>query len=184
MNLRLFHFSDDGSIECFHPRPVRVSSPRAKGQEWLNGALVWAIDEWHQPMYLFPRECPRILLWRTDRTTEEDAEKHFGSSGARIVAYVETGWVSRLESESLYRYELPTTSFRSLGDAGMWVSSNSVQPIEMVPINDLRARLTEAAVDLRVLDVLTSLRDVWSSTLHASGIRLRNAREWTPNAPA
>jgi NADPH:quinone reductase-like Zn-dependent oxidoreductase len=43
--MRLFHFSDDAGIECFVPRPVAVPSQRAAGMDWLNGPLVWAIDE-------------------------------------------------------------------------------------------------------------------------------------------
>ena len=66
--MRLFHFSDDPAIARFEPRAVLVPSPRAPGREWLNGPLVWAIDEPHQPMYLFPRDCPRILLWPRPET--------------------------------------------------------------------------------------------------------------------
>ena len=51
--MQLFHFSDAGGIKVFTPRPVPVASPRAEGREWLNGPLVWAIDDWHAPMYLF-----------------------------------------------------------------------------------------------------------------------------------
>jgi len=41
--------SDDPAIGYFEPRPVRIPSTRPEGREWLNGPLVWAIDEWHQP---------------------------------------------------------------------------------------------------------------------------------------
>jgi cyclic pyranopterin phosphate synthase len=33
-------------------------------------------------------------------------------------------------------------------------------------------------VDLRVVDSLLPLKPLWETTLHTSGIRLRNAREW------
>jgi hypothetical protein len=33
-------------------------------------------------------------------------------------------------------------------------------------------------VELRVMESLLPLRGVWDSSLHASGIRLRNARGW------
>ena len=59
MSNRLFHFSDNDTIKLFHPRPVCVPVERLKGLEWLNGPLVWAIDEWHQPMYMFP-SCKMI----------------------------------------------------------------------------------------------------------------------------
>lgn len=52
---RLFHFGERSDIEIFVPRPVTIPAKRAEGMDWLNGPLVWAIDDWHQPMYLFPR---------------------------------------------------------------------------------------------------------------------------------
>ena len=178
MAVRLFHFSDLGSIQRFEPRPVRVPAQRSSGLEWLNGPLVWAIDVWHQPMYLFPRDCPRILLWRKHDSSQDDVARFFGSSTARILAYVEATWLPAIGSEVLYRYELPTASFQSLEDAGMWVSRTAVQPMRRVEITDLRSRLWQENVELRALDSLLPLRDVWTSSLHASGIRLRNARGW------
>ena len=177
---RLFHFSDDGSIDVFVPRPVSVPSKRAKGMEWLNGPLVWAIDEWHEPMYLFPRDCPRILLWPTERTTEEDRKRYFGASSARVVAYIEQSWLDRVRAQTLYRYEFSPRSFRSLDDAGMWVSRDRVRPAAVTRIEDLAQALAASGVDLRVLETLTPLRGVWKTSLHASGIRLRNARGWEP----
>ena len=146
--------------------------------EWLNDPLVWAIDQWHQPMYLFPRDCPRILLWPTAETSEIDRRRYFGESTAGILAYIEDRWAPRLEAATIHRYELPVDPFESLGDAGMWVSRNIVRPLRRTLIEDLPAALQAQDVELRTLPVLAPLRDVWDSTLHASGIRLRNAREW------
>lgn len=178
MTPRLFHFSDSGAIERFEPRPVGVPSERQQGCEWLNGPLVWAIDSWHQSMYLFPRDCPRILLWRKDSTTGGDADCYFGSSSARILAYVEEAWMPKVETETLFRYELPIASFQSLDDAGMWVSRFVVEPKDRLTITNLPARLLSERVELRVLDDLTPLKSVWDTSLHASGIRLRNASKW------
>lgn len=52
--MRLFHYSDDPGIAVFEPRPVRVPVDRPRGQEWLNGPLVWAIDGPHGILYPFP----------------------------------------------------------------------------------------------------------------------------------
>ncbi len=60
--MRLFHFSDDPAIALFVPRPVAVPLARSAGREWLNGPLVWATDELHAILYLFPRDCPRVLV--------------------------------------------------------------------------------------------------------------------------
>lgn len=183
--MRLFHFSDDPGIERFEPRPVLVPSARAPGRDWLNGPLVWAIDDWHQPMYLFPRDCPRILLWPRAETTAEDLELWWGGSSWRMIAHVEEAWLERLSSGAIIRYELPIETFESLDDAGMWVSRRAVTPVAVAEIGDLPGALRDQGVELRVMESLTPLRDVWSSSLHASGIRLRNARDWAaPPSPA
>lgn len=176
--MRLFHFSDDPDIASFRPRPVAVPSRRPPGREWLNGPLVWAIDEPHQPMYLFPRDCPRILLWPRADTTADDLDTWFGGRTCRMIAHVEQAWVERLQQATLYRYELPWDGFESLDDAGMWVSRREVTPIGMDAIRDLPAALRADNVELRVMESLTPLGDVWSTSLHASGIRLRNAEGW------
>ena len=176
--VRLFHFSDDPSIARFVPRPVTIPSARTGGRDWLNGPLVWAIDELHSPMYLFPRDCPRILVWPVETTTPEDRELCFGATGARIIAHVERAWWDRLSTATIHRYELPPETFTSLDDAGMHVSRDEVAPLGVEPMSDLRTALRAAGAELRVVESLTPLRDVWKSTLHASGIRLRNAKGW------
>jgi hypothetical protein len=52
--MRLFHFSEDAEIISFKPRVIAVSTQRRNGEDWLNDPLVWAIDERHQFLYLFP----------------------------------------------------------------------------------------------------------------------------------
>lgn len=178
MGHRLFHFSDDDGIEIFVPRPVRTPSPRAPGQEWLNGPLVWAIDDRHQALYLFPRECPRILIWQQPGSTAEDVARWLGDPADRMVAYVEAHWQDRLARAHLHRYELPPESFESLNDAGMWVSRSAVRPVVRVRVDRLPDALAAAAVTLRVVPSLSPLRGVWQTSLHASGIRLRNALDW------
>ncbi|MDO8800293.1 DUF6886 family protein [Phenylobacterium sp.] len=183
--MRLFHFSDDPGIECFVPRPVRVPSARPPGRDWLNGPLVWAIDETTQPLYFFPRDCPRILLWETPATTAQDRDRWFGASDAAMIAHVEQAWFDRLSREPIYRYELPIEGFEDLADAGMWVSRQAVTPLAVEALSDLPAWLARHGVELRLMESLVPLRDVWSSSLHASGVRLRHAQGWaaTPDAP-
>jgi hypothetical protein len=176
--MRLFHFSEDPSIALFAPRPVRVAAPRRAGWEWLNGPLVWAIDAPHSMLYLFPRDCPRILLWPKPDSTDEDRRKWMGETSARAVAFVEAAWLERLKAATVHRYDLAAETFEDIGDAGMWVSRKAVQPSAVDALTGLDRHLAEADVELRVLETLTPLRSVWDSTLHASGIRLRNAQGW------
>ena len=166
----LYHFSEAPGIEVFAPHSV--------GHRPEVEPLVWAIDEWHQPMYHFPRACPRILLWVLPTTSEADRERWFGASSARMLAHIEWDWLERMRSTRLYRYALPEESFESLNDAGMYVSRETVEPLAVESVGDLLEALRNADVELRLLERLTPLRDVWSTTLHASGIRLRNAQDW------
>ena len=181
--MRLFHFSDDAPITRFEPRAVRVASQRAPGREWLNGPLVWAIDDAHQAMYLFPRDCPRILLWPTARTTAADRALWFSDPAPRMIAYIEAAWLGALNATTLYRYDMPTAAFECLGDAGMWVSRAPVEPLGVEPVRDLPRMLRDCEVELRVMETLGPLRNVWSTSLHASGIRLRNAVGWADGEP-
>ncbi len=168
--MRLFHFSEDGGIERFDPRPV----PR-----WPESPpLVWTIDEWHAPLYSFPRDCPRILLWPLPETSEADRERWFGASEARMLAHIEWRWLERMRSTVLYRYAFDARPFEDLHDAGMHVAREAVTPGAVEPVGDLLEALRGAGVELRLLERLTPLRGVWDTTLHASGIRLRNAIGW------
>jgi GNAT superfamily N-acetyltransferase len=176
---RLFHFSDDPAIARFEPRPVRIPSERPSGREWLNGPLVWAIEDARQALYLFPRDCPRILLWPTPATTAADLAAWFGGREARTIAHIEWAWLERLRTGTIWRYEMPPATFEDLDDAGMWVSREAVTPIGVERIDDLPAALRAQSVELRVMESLRPLRDVWNTSLHASGVRLRNAVGWS-----
>lgn len=176
--MRLHHFSDDPGILRFVPRPVAVPAERGPGMAWLNGPLVWAIEEDWQALYLFPRDCPRILLRPRPETTPEDLARWFPPGSARMIAHVETAWLDRLRAEPIHRYDLPTVAFEALEDAGMWVSREIVEPLGVETLTDLPTALAAQGVELRAMDSLLPLRDVWATSLQASGIRLRNARGW------
>lgn len=176
--MALYHFSDDASIDVFEPRPVLTPVARPGGQEWLNGSLVWAIDEAHAFLYFFPRECPRILIWTAPTSSPHDTRRWFGESISRVVAYIEPPWQERLKTATIHRYEFSEAGFIDVDDAGMHVSRNSVRPVDRRMFDDIPALLAGSSVDLRVVDRLTAVRAVFDSTLEVSGIRLRNAAGW------
>ena len=182
--VKLFHFSEDGSIQRFVPRPVTVASPRPPGQEWLNGPLVWAIDEAHQAMYLFPRDCPRVLAWPVETTNIEDRQYWFGRGDYRFIAFIELSWLEHLVRARLYRYELPSQSFRSLHDAGMWISSDVVEPAAVELMDDLPSRLRHEHVELRAVPDFGCLSGITDSSLHVSAIRMRNAAAEEASRPS
>lgn len=176
--MRLFHFSDEPGIARFEPRPARIPVARRAGFAWLNGPLVWAIDEAHEPLYLFPRECPRILIWPTDTTTPQDRARWFGDSGARMIAFMEAAWAMRHASAIVHRYEFSPETFEDIRDAGMRVSRRPAIPIRVDALSDLPRELASRNVELRALPSLLPLKGIWQTSLHASGLRLRNAEGW------
>lgn len=176
--MELYHFSEEPGIARFEPRPVAVPAQRLPGMEWLNGPLVWAIDGWHSPMYFFPRDCPRILLWPTEATSDGDRQEWFGHSAARMIAYIEWAWFGRVCGATVHRYCLRPDTFTDLHDAGMWVSHEPVAPVRVEHLDQLPGQLETAGVELRVAPSLVPLRDLWETSLHVSGIRLRNAVGW------
>ena len=175
--VRLHHFSHEPDIARFDPRPVRVPSDRPAGQEWLNGPLVWAIETDWRGLYLFPRECPRILARATPRTTDADRDRWFGDSRADMIAWVEAGWMAAISEAVLHRYDFDPEGFEDLDDAGMWVSRGTVTPVASIRLDNLLAEHRLAGVEVRPVERLSGFADLWSTTLHASGIRLRNAVE-------
>lgn len=150
--MRLFHFSDDPAVARFVPRPVLVPSKRAPGLEWLNGPLVWAIEERVDFMYLFPRDCPRILMWATEQTTDADEATWLG--GYRAAAYIARERLADLAAARIHRYDLPVGSFEDLHDAGMWVSRVAVEPLRCDLLSDLPSAFAARGVVLRVVDHL------------------------------
>jgi hypothetical protein len=73
---------------------------------------------------------------------------------------------------------MPAEGFEDLGDAGMWVARGRVIPMERTTILRLDQEFAPRGVELRVVDSLRPLKNLWNTSLHVSGIRLRNARDW------
>jgi hypothetical protein len=169
--MALYHFSEDPSIRRFEPHIAKTSQIQ-------DEALVWAIDEWHAPMYYTPRDCPRACFWAGDKTTAEDRERWLHGTEPRFVMCIESGWLERMRSTTLYRYVMPEGSFRSMGhEGGHWTSRETVEPLRVEPVGDLLAAIAAADVELRVMPRLGAMwRRVWQeSTLEFSGTRLRYA---------
>lgn len=173
----LHHFSEDPGIERFEPRAVVAARP--PGREWLNGPVVWAIDSWHQPMYLFPRDCPRILSWLVTADASAEVRRWMGPARPRMVALIEESWRARFEQATLHRYRLPGQSFEDLHDAGMFVSRTTVEPLGVDMFTPLPQLLAAEGAEVRVVPSLVPFRGLHELPgLHVSGIRLRNAAGW------
>ena len=170
--MKLYHYSEDPDIALFHPHIAKTRSIQEE-------AFVWAIDEWHAPMYYVPRDCPRACFWAGERTSALDRERWLHGLEPRFVVAIEANWIDRIRKTVLYRYEMPPTTFTArLDDSGHYVSRETVVPLRVEPMGDLLSAILSEGVELRVVDRLGPLwrRIHQESTLHFSGTRLRNAR--------
>lgn len=150
--MKLYHFSEEESITSFEPHVAKTSAQAE--------AYVWGIDEDHAPMYYMPRDCPRACFWPGEGTSDEDRERWFGGIEARMVIAVESDWLERIRSATLYCYEMPPDTFELLdGNAGHWVSQQRVEPLSVEPVRDLLEALAAANVELRVTPGLMQLCD-------------------------
>jgi len=156
----LWHASEDSAIRRFEPREGKV----------------WAIDTRHWPLYWFPRDCPRATFWAESTTSDEDVEWFLGGDRSLRVHVVEPEWLPRLRATRVVSYRLPETTFVQNEDR-FWISSEPVEPLELVELGDLVARHDAARIELGTESRLLAFWDtVARSTLGFSGIRLRNAR--------
>ncbi len=168
----LYHFSDRLDVAVFEPH-VTPTSVR-------DEAYVWAIDDWHAPMYFVPRDCPRACFWPGSSTTAPDRERFFGGVNGRMVIAVESRWLDRIRGATLYRYRMPEEPFALIdATAGHWISREAVRPLGCDRIDDLLGALAASGVELRLTPSLIDLwRAVIASTMEFSGTRLRNAKGW------
>lgn len=60
----------------------------------------------------------------------------------------------------------------------MFVSGLAVEPLAVEAIGNLPDALQKRGVEIRPMPTLSPLLPVWQSSMHASGIRLRNAKDW------
>ncbi len=169
---QVLHFSEDPTITRFVPH-VAATAQQPE-------AYVWAVDADRAPDYWFPRECPRAMAWWTPTTTPADRDRIIGAGTGLRVHAIEYGWLSRLQTVTLYAYRLPAARFRPFGRPvpHALVATEPVQPLGPAePVGDLLRCHDEAGIQLRVLPELWSFWDaVITSTVGFSGIRLGNAR--------
>ena len=155
----LWHVSEDDSIRRFEPRDGKV----------------WAIATRLLPLYWFPRDCPRATFWAESTTTHEDAERFLSEDRARRVHVVEPDWLPRMRTARVLAYRMPEETFAENEDR-FWISTEPVEPLELVELDDLVERHRAAGIALDTEDDLFGLWDeVVASSLGLSAIRLRNA---------
>lgn len=175
----LYHFSDRDGISVFKPRaPLRHPD---------SEPLVYAIDEWHSALYLFPRDCPRIAIWPVDESSEEDREAYLGWTRSRILAFIEEGQEPDWRTRELYRYEFdPKDGFFDTGCIGVWTSRDDVVPLGMKRLADLPGECARADVEVVLVKSLVETaqrffdfaREEFTTSLHVSMIRTSAIPDW------
>lgn len=168
--MRLFHVSEEASIEQFIPRiPYRKDMDSSKG-------LVWALTEPPIPHWLTPRDCPRVGYRAVEGSTREDIERFFSSSSRHCVA-IENGWHKRMSETTLYLYEFDEANFYFDDTAQFYVSDKTETPIAVTKYDDLFEELFRRDIEVRVLNNLWGLAEaVRKSSLHSSLCRMGYAK--------
>jgi hypothetical protein len=164
----LWHVSEDASIRKFRPHRAPTALE--------DGNYVWAVDTRHLPLFWFPRDCPRATYWPASTTAPDDFERFFSGETTRVHA-IEQSWLERMRAADVVGYRLPEKTFRPHPETGgYWLSTETVEPLELVELGDLLERHARAEIELRIVRNLWPLWDrVTRSTVEFSGIRLRNA---------
>ncbi|MEZ4517964.1 MAG: hypothetical protein R3C44_14485 [Chloroflexota bacterium] len=173
----VYHLSEQGNIKRFDPRPVRAGHPLDQ-----YGPAVWAIGQRLMHNYLLPRDCPRVTFYAGPETSDEDKDRFLGRTSADYIIAIESAWLDRVRSTTLYRYSLPAQSFRLIDPiADYWISTVAAVPTEVQVYDDLLSELTTRNIEVRITPSLWPLRDtVLNSTLAFSMIRMTNAAPREP----
>jgi hypothetical protein len=103
--MRLFHFSEDPTIERFVLRPSKSSHHK------VQNLVVWAVTDEQQWAYLVPRQCPRVTFYAARDTTFDDVETYLLGERDKRVIVIESAWLERCLSTPLFRYEFKTDNF-------------------------------------------------------------------------
>jgi hypothetical protein len=165
----LHHFSEDPSIARFVPHVPRTNPQHRRA--------VWAIDAEHAPLYWFPRDCPRVTIWPL-RTDDIGAFQTRLTTTAVRVHAIESGWLERMRSTLIYRYDFEPDGFCPWEEAnGQWICESDVVPIAVNPMGGLLDAHAQAGIDLRIVPSLWPLHDLaLERPFDFSIVRMRNAQ--------
>ncbi|MDR7074918.1 DUF6886 family protein [Fictibacillus barbaricus] len=166
----LYHFSEEKHIEVFVPRKHPSFPDRPP--------MVWAIDKERSPLYLLPRDCPRIGFWATPETTQSDREKYLHMTSAQKIMAVESGSLDQIQNTKLFRYSLSDDHFVMMDEgAGYYVSYETEVPLKVEEVGSLLDELVQERIEIRIVPSLQPLYEqLPTSTLHYSMIRMRNSK--------
>jgi hypothetical protein len=168
----LYHYSENPNIKTFRPR-IASSFPKL-------GPLVFAIDQEHVIHYYFPRDCPRVIYWKSENSSQEDIDALFSNTTVDKIMVVENDWFDRMQKTELFVYTFHAETFELFEEAkmaGYYISREEIAPVSVEPVGNLLSKILHEKVELRFTPNLYPIRNkVIVSTLDFSIIRLRNAK--------
>ena len=90
---------------------------------------------------------------------------------------IELGWLDRMRTTQLHRYEFDAREFRPWQLAsGQWIADHEVEPLSITPVGDLLDAHAAAGIELRLVPSLWAVRDVAvSDRWDYSVVRMANA---------
>ncbi len=169
----LHHFSEDPTISRFVPHVPRTNPEHRRA--------VWAIDGEHAPLYWFPRDCPRVTIWPLRPGDLGEFQTRLVTTAARVHA-IESGWLERMRSTPIYRYDFEPGGFYEWEEAnGQWIAECDVVPTAVTPLGDLLEAHARAGIELRIVPSLWPLHDLaLERKFDFSIVRMHNARPRHP----
>ena len=170
--MRLFHVSEEGNIPVFMPRV-----PKRRDMD-ERVAVVWAVEEGCLPLYLMPRDCPRVVYRAGLRAEARDVARYQAPSDGKFVAVIEVDWMERLKSTTLFLYEFDTKDFALQDEvAGFYTALTPQTPKEKHILSDILGALNRFEVELRTVDNLWELAEnIQTSSLDWFISRMRFAK--------
>lgn len=167
--MQLYHISENPGIEIFEPRP----SPQYYDN--IKGNVVFAVSGKMLHNYLLPRDCPRICYYAKSDSLKSDIDKYIGTTEKKFIICTEENWLERIKNTKLYLYKMPNESFELLDEgAGYYVSYQTIKPVNIITILNLKAELGKRNAELRVLPSLKQIsQEISGSTLQFSISRMR-----------
>lgn len=145
------------------------------------------IDEWHSPLYFFPRDCPRIALWPVETTSPPDRAHFKQLTKGRMKLFIERPYEREWREGRLWVYEFGDLQrFEDTGDIGVWVSRESQVPDRVRLLADMPGAAEAAGIEVAVVDSLVETasqifdfeRREFTTSLHVSFIRMSAYPAW------
>ena len=167
----LYHVSEEPNIKIFEPRlPSRKDLNPDVG-------LVWALCERTLPNFITPRNCPRVTYHIGEKTTPDDIKRCLPNGYSHAVI-IETDWLERLSSTTLYLYHFDPSGFYLQDEvAGYYVSEKPQTPIGVTVVTDLEGELQKRNVALITVDNLWEIsEEIKKTTFNWSICRMAYAK--------